>query len=183
MAKVMNPEPINDLIHDALRGSRKSQQQLYQQYYGYGMSVCIRYARNREEAQEMLNDGFLKVFRYLDRFDFQKPFKFWLRRILINASIDYLRRQKRIHQEEIVDHDLGMSEQAIGLDRLSANEILAMVQRLAPSYRAVFNLFVVEGFSHQEIADELGISVGTSKSNLAVARKQLKVIYSRLNQA
>lgn len=178
----MNQETIDELIHNALRGSRQSQQKLYQQFYGYGMSICIRYAHNREEAQEMLNDGFLKVFRYLDRFDFQKPFKFWVRRILINASIDYLRRQKKIHQEEIVDYDLDMSESAIGLDRLSANEILAMVQRLAPSYRAVFNLFVVEGYSHQEIADELGISVGTSKSNLAVARKQLKVIYSRLNQ-
>lgn len=179
----MNPDSINELIYEALRGSRQSQQKLYQQFYGYGMSICIRYARNREEAQEMLNDGFLKVFRYLDRFDFQKPFKFWVRRILINASIDYLRRQKQVHQEEIVDYDLDMSHDAIGLDRLSANEILAMVQRLAPSYRAVFNLFVVEGYSHQEIADELGISVGTSKSNLAVARKQLQVIYSRLHQA
>lgn len=179
----MNPDSINELIQEALRGSRQSQQKLYQQFYGYGMSICIRYARNREEAQEMLNDGFLKVFRYLDRFDFQKPFKFWVRRILINASIDYLRRQKQVHQEEIVDYDLDMSHDAIGLDRLSANEILAMVQRLAPSYRAVFNLFVVEGYSHQEIADELGISVGTSKSNLAVARKQLQVIYSRLHQA
>lgn len=170
------------LIKASLNGSRESQKLLYQQFYGYGMTVCIRYAKNREEAQEILNDGFIKAFKNLDKMDLSKPFKFWLRRILINTAIDYLRKFKKHHDIQDLEMAYSASIEADGLNRLSAQEILALVQKLAPSYRAVFNLYAIEGFSHKEIAEQLGISEGTSKSNLSMARKRLKVMYFSLQK-
>ena len=180
MPESKTDKQINQLIKSSLKGNRKSQKLLYQQFYGYGMTVSIRYAKNRQEAQEILNDGFIKVFKNLHTFDFQKPFKYWLRRILINTAIDYLRKYKKHHQTGDLDQAYNVSIEADGLDNLSAQEILKLVQQLAPSYRAVFNLYVIEGYTHKEIAMQLGISEGTSKSNLAMARKRLKVKYLKM---
>ena len=182
MPESKEEKQINQLIKSSLKGSRQSQKLLYQQFYGYGMTVCIRYAKNREEAQEILNDGFIKVFKNLHRFDFKKPFRMWLRRILINTAIDALRKNKKYHETNDLDQAYHVSVEADGLTTLSAKEILLLVQKLAPSYRAVFNLYAIEGFSHREISEQLEISIGTSKSNLAMARKRLKVMYCKIHQ-
>lgn len=138
------------------------------------MSVCLRYAGNKAEAQEILNDGFMKVFTNLKTFDRNKPFRWWLRRILINTAIDYFRRSPK--QVYSLDAE-GAAEVAESQDILaviSAEEILAIVQTLSPAYRMVFNLYAIEGYTHAEIAEKLGIHEGTSKSNYAKARAQLQ---------
>jgi RNA polymerase sigma factor (sigma-70 family) len=177
MLEEQKERQVNQLIKKALSGNRKSQKELYQQFYGYGMTICIRYTQNRQEAQEVLNDSFIKAFKNLDKFDFKKPFKFWLRRIVINTSIDHLRKNKKHRGNLDLEQAYEVSENVDGLNNLSTQEILGLVQKLAPSYRLVFNLYVIEGFSHKEIGEQLGISTGTSKSNLSMARARLKKMY------
>lgn len=146
------------------------------------MSVCLRYAPTRDEALEVLNDGFLKVFTRLDQYDPAQPFKGWLRRILINSAIDHYRQEVR-HQHEDVDKvaQVAVSEAADAFSQLSYEELLGFVQRLSPAYRLVFNLYVMDGFTHEEIAGQLGISVGASKSNLARARENLRQLLKHIN--
>jgi RNA polymerase sigma factor (sigma-70 family) len=181
MPESKEEKQVNELIKSSLQGNRQSQKQLYQQFYGYGMTICIRYSKNKEEAQEILNDGFVKAFKHLERFDYQKSFKLWLRRILINTAIDALRKNKNYHSNTgELNEAYSLSVEADGLNNLSAQEILELVQQLAPSYRVVFNLYVMEGYTHQEISEKLEINIGTSKSNLAMARKRLKVMYNEL---
>ncbi len=143
-------------------------------FYNYAMSICLRYSKDREEAVEIVNDGFVKLFSNLDRYRDNTSFKAWLRRILINSSIDYYRRnEKHYHNVDIsyAKHEY-ITEDAVS--KISEQEIVDLIQELPPSYRLVFNLFVIEGFNHREISNKLNISIGTSKSNLAIARSKLK---------
>ena len=144
------------------------------------MSICLRYSKNRPEAQEIVNDGFIKVFTNLDKYSDTLSFKGWLRRIMINASIDFFRRnEKHYHAIDII-HAQGVMVNEESISKLSEAEIMQAVQHLPSSYRIVFNLYVVEGYKHEEIAQKLDISVGTSKSNLAKARMKLKLIMKNL---
>ena len=138
------------------------------------MGICLRYSRSPDEAVEILNDGFIKIFAKLSMYSRGLSFKGWMRKIMINSAIDYFRRNERHYQSLDISHvqDETMSESV--LDQLSAEEIISLIQRLPPSYRMVFNLYVIEGFHHEEIANQLNITVGTSKSNLAIARNKLK---------
>lgn len=162
---------------------RDSQKAVYTSFYGYAMAICGRYAGQQEDALEILNDGFLKVFRELHQFkpaysDLMNSFKGWLRRIMIYTAIDHYRKNQK-HQ--LVTHlDTGVVPLPVtgteALDKLSYEEIIRAVQQLSPGYRTVFNLFVIEGLSHEEIARHLGLSTGTTKSNLSKARAQLQKI-------
>lgn len=175
--------PLSDLLAGCLRNHRRSQELLYRQFYGYAMSVCLRYAPTREGALEVLNDGFLKVFTRLEQYDPAQPFKGWLRRILINAALDHYRQEVRHHHFEDVERAglTIMSESADAHSQLVHEELLGLIQQLSPAYRLVFNLYVMDGFTHDEIAGQLGISVGASKSNLARARENLRVYLKQLN--
>lgn len=153
------------------------------------MSICQRYTSNPDDALEILNDGFLKVFVEMYRFkphyeDMVSSFKGWLRKIMIYTAIDRFRKNHK-HQLQADLHEsylqLPDAHEDV-LDKLSYDEILAAIKYLTPGYRTVFNLFVIEGFSHDEISRELGISTGTSKSNLAKARKQLQKILVQHNE-
>ena len=173
----MKKETINLslIISGCQKGNRLSQNKLYQYFYGYGMSICLRYAKNREEAVEIFNDGFLKVFLKLDQYDKSLPFKPWLRKILIHSAVDYHRKNQ--HPESFFDWSEMESRMTIEQPQLNEGEdVLPYLQALPPGYRTVFNLYVMEGYKHQEIAERLGISVGTSKSNLARAKEKLKQI-------
>ena len=164
------------LLRYCQKGDRKSQDTLYQQYYGYAMGVSLRYSNSRNEAIEIVNQGFFKVLTQLNKYDRKLSFKGWLRRIMINTAIDYYRRNAR-HQHFVdVSYAKDESINFDALDQITEKEILAAIQELPPSYKIVFNLFVIEGYKHEEIAEQLGISVGTSKSNLAVARNKLQKI-------
>ena len=171
-----NPRQLIALIKACKRGKRASQKQLYKEFYSYGMSICLRYSKNREEAQEILNDGFMKVFNNLDKYNPTLSFKGWLRRILVNAAIDYYRKHHKHHHTLEIVHNKHIDASPDALHNLSVQEIMDMVQLLPPAYRLVFNLYAVEGYKHQEIAQELGISIGASKSNLAKARMKLRAM-------
>ncbi|GHN02168.1 DNA-directed RNA polymerase sigma-70 factor [Cytophagales bacterium WSM2-2] len=174
----MEPEKIHlkHLLEGCLRHDRTSQKSLYKEFYSYGMSICLRYADSRDEAAEILNDGFMKIFSTLNKFDFDKPFQPWLRKILINLSINrYHKRQRQVETEEITEFNNGADDERI-LSGISYQEVVELLHKLPPSYRAVFNLHVIEGYSHEEIAVMLNISAGTSKSNLFKAKEHLKKI-------
>lgn len=147
------------------------------------MSICERYAGNKDDALEILNDGFLKIFKELHKYrpsytDSMASFKGWLRQIMVYTAIDHYRKIKK----HLAHHNSDPSvlqiavQQETALDKLSYQEILKAIRLLSPAYRTVFNLFVIEGLSHEEISAKLGIAEGTSKSNLAKARIQLQKI-------
>jgi RNA polymerase sigma-70 factor (ECF subfamily) len=174
---------MNEMIDGCLRGSRESQKMLYEHFYGYAMSICLRYSRSREESREILNDGFMKIFTRLGTRDVNASFKSWLRRIMINASIDHYRKHAKHYQLKDVDDSMTRVSvvEAVALHELSYEELISMVQELSPAYRAVFNLYVIDGYTHEEIATQLSISVGTSKSNLFKAREHLKAAFKKNN--
>lgn len=146
-------------------------------FYAYGMSITLRYADSREEAAQILNDAFMKVFNNINKYDTDRPFKPWLRRIIVNTAINHYHKNQREEQQVELDSvERKLSREQEILSGISYDEIIEMVQQLSPSYRTVFNLYVIEGFKHKEIAEMLGIAVGTSKSNLAKAKKNLQSI-------
>ena len=174
-----NSAVLLELLDGCLRANRRSQELLYKQFYGYAMGICMRYTHNREEAREILNDGFLKVLTRLESFDRERSFKAWLGRIMINTALDHYRHEARqpVFEDVQVAESLYVNE--VALSQLSHYELLGMVQQLPPAYRLTFNLAVIDGYSHEEIAEQLGISVGASKSNLSRAREKLKVLLAK----
>jgi RNA polymerase sigma factor (sigma-70 family) len=178
-----DPQQLNAIIQRCLKGDREAQKVLYEQFYGYAMSICLRYTRAREEAREILNDGFMKVFTRLHQHEDQSSFKAWLRRIMINTAIDHYRKSGKheLHQDLDAAAAQVASVHGDALDALSYGELVMMVQQLTPAYRTVFNLYVIDGYTHEEIAAQMGISVGTSKSNLFKAREQLRTLLKRIN--
>ena len=172
----MTDKDLSQLIESCRKGERSSQHKVYTHFYGYVLSVCTRYSATQEEAKEVLNDAFFKIFTKLDYYNASYAFKGWLHRIVVNTAIDrYRSRQKQPKTEELSNAQSVEIETEV-VEMLTREEIYKMVQFLPPSYRTVFNLFVVEGYSHPEIAQLLGISEGASKSNLAKARMKLKIM-------
>jgi len=166
---------LNNLIKGCLKNDRKSQRNLYQHFYGYGLSICLRYSENRDEAVELLNEAFMKIFTNLKKFDLTRSFKSWFRIILINTCINNFRRKKIAFKEELNEAKNYSTPDEI-LSNISYQEILDMIRKLSPAYRTVFNLYVIEGYKHEEIAKMLDISIGTSKSNLSKAKKHMQLI-------
>lgn len=173
---------LPELLEGCLQNDRKCQELLYKQFYGYAMGVCMRYVPNREEAVEVVNDGFLKIFQKVQKYDTEKPFKIWLRRIMINTALDHYRQNVK-HQNNT---DLSVAENTVAapdsdniFNTLAHEDLIELIQQLTPAYRTVFNLYVIDGYSHEEISRQLGISEGTSKSNLARARENLRVMLSK----
>ena len=149
-------------------------------FYAYGMSITLRYADSRNEAVEILNDAFMKVFDNIRKYDSKKPFKPWFRQIVVNTAINHFHKNKNYRQWESLEH--AASEPAVRETILSGihyDEIVEMVQQLTPAYRAVFNLYVIDGFTHKEIAEMLDISEGTSKSNLHKAKRNLRTLLEK----
>jgi len=170
----MGEEELDQLIKGCVEQDRKAQKMLYKAFYGFSMGICLRYASNRDEAAEVMNQGFFKVFTHIQKFDSSRPFKAWLGKIMINTSIDFYRANLKMAYTEDIEaaENLGHSD---GADKnLHYNDLLALVQKLPPGYRTVFNLFAIEGYSHEEIGEMLSINAGTSKSNLHKARHKLK---------
>lgn len=165
---------LKKLIKACCRKDRASQKRLYEQFYAYAITVCLHYARDMDEARDMAQEGFFKLFTNLHKYNDKKPFKAWFRRILVNAAIDYYRKNhKHQHTLDVVHLQIANSGLS-GFDQLALDDVLELVQRLPPMYRMVFNLSVMEGYSHDEISQELGISIGGSKSNLSRAKAKLR---------
>lgn len=138
------------------------------------MGICRRYARHSDEASDILNESFLKIFNHMERYDASKPFKTWIGKIITNTAIDYYRSSLKFAQHDEIEAYEHLSDNEHIYDSLAYNDLLAMVTSLSPAYRTVFNLYAIDGYSHQEIAELLGITVNTSKSNLHKARKRLQ---------
>lgn len=167
---------IGLLIDQIKKSNEAAEYKLFRQYFSYIKSICIRYATNEDEVQEMVNDTFLKIFRHIEKYDPEFEFKPWIRKICINCCLTYNKKyfseQIKVSLDDIREIETDKAYESIA-DSLSPNECLLMLNKLTPQYRTVFNLFVFEDMKHHEIAGELNISVGTSKSNLNRAKSQL----------
>lgn len=159
------------------RADRKAQEQLYKDYYSYAMSISLRYSSSYESAQEVVNDSFIKVFKSLVNGNFPDSFKPWLRRIIINASIDSVR--KEIKSETLFLSDVVYDDVTDYEADVDAEEIINALQQLTETGRLIFNLYIVEGYSHREIANLLDITESTSRSYLTRSKKKLKDIITK----
>ncbi|SER35887.1 RNA polymerase sigma factor [Neolewinella agarilytica] len=157
-----------------VRGNREAQRLLYEEYYGPLMSVCQRYAGTEDEAMDLLHESFIKIFKKIGRYESGTALLAWMRRITVNTAIDQYRRNVRRRTEDI-DKAYHVSSDAPDVfASFGAREILSAVQKLPPTYRTIFNLYVVEGYSHREIGEQLQITESTSRSNLVKARGKLQ---------
>ena len=178
---MLSAEELIQHIGGCSLNNRESQKKIFNSFYGYAMSICCRYTNNREDAAEILNDGFLKIFKEIHRFtpaytNIGNSFKGWLSKIMVYTAIDHNRKRHRYDMATLFNGKLiempDVDENA--LDKISYDEIIKAIQDLSPAYRTILNLFIIDGFTHDEIAGKLGIATGTSKSNLSKAKKQLQ---------
>jgi len=185
----LSGKELSEYISGCVLNDRLSQKRIYNSFYNYALTVCTRYANNYDDSVEIVNDGFLKVFKEIYRYkssyaDVALSFKGWVRKIMIHTAIDHFRKNKKHRVIKELDNDVNevavINEDA--LDKVSYEEILGAIQQITPGYRVILNLFVIEGFSHEEIAGQLGISIGSSKSNLARGRRQLQRILLQKDQ-
>lgn len=166
---------LNQLIHECCKGNRQSQSRMYKLLAPKMFVVCQRYSKTREEAEEILQEGFVKMFEHIQQYKFAGPFEGWVRKIMVNCALQKFRKKTTLHAVvNIEDAGKEYSDAENISAQLSAKELLQLVQQLTPAYQMVFNLYVFEGMKHREIAELLGISEGTSKSNLSDARAILQ---------
>ena len=186
---MLSSEELTLNIRGCAQNERESQKKIYNSFFGYAMAICDCYVSNEADAVEILNDGFLKIFKEIHRFtpsysNEMNSFKGWLRKIMVCTAIDHFRKNvkhKVVGELNISSLNTYVAEES-ALEKISYDEIIRSIQNLSPAYRTVLNLFIIEGFSHEEISVQLGIAVGTSKSNLAKARKQLQKILFTQNK-
>ena len=187
----LSQKELQNIVKKCKRHDRLSQRKIYELFYVKMMSVCFRYARDEDEAKDMVQDGFIKVFEKIDNYSFEGTFEGWMRRIIVNTPIDTYRKRKReltqneeiykSKSREVNSHD---DNQTSPYESVSIKDVIAAMQLLSPAYRTVFNLYIMEGMTHKEIANALNISEGTSKSNLAKAKANVKKMLSeKLNMS
>lgn len=172
-----------ELIRGCVRGSEQHFHFVYDKYYGRLFSICRRYARDRDEARDMLQEGFIRIFKSIAQFKGEGSFEGWMKRVMVTSCINYYQKYNSKHMLEFFDHlEMTTSENGNGYHettmpdfavKQNAEALLKLIQKLPPAYRMIFNLHVIDGFSHHEIAEKLGITESTSRSNLLKARKKL----------
>ncbi len=168
------------MLDGCRNNDRRSQKALYDHFYAYALSVALPYCSREAEAREVLNDAFLKVFTSIDRYDAAFGFTTWLRTIVVRTAINHFHK----HLNDIVLYDLDegfhLGVEDDFLSKMAADDVVELLRKLPPAYRLTLNLFALEGYSHAEIADMLGITIGTSKSNLSKARAKMKQIMTHI---
>jgi RNA polymerase sigma-70 factor, ECF subfamily len=181
MVDLTNKEVVKNLVDSCVRGESRGQELFYKTFYGKMLTVCMRYARNREEAQDVLHDGFIKVFMKLKSFENKGSLEGWVRRIVVNNAIDFVRTKRDFYMSEEQDYllddlvdDTESNQDFEKLKQMKVEKLIGLIQKLSPAYQMVFNLYTLENMQHKEIAEKLNISIGTSKSNLAKAKVRLK---------
>jgi RNA polymerase sigma-70 factor (ECF subfamily) len=173
-----------ELIRGCVDGSEQHFHLAYDRFYGKMFNICRRYARDRDEARDMLQEGFIRIFKNIGQYKGEGSFEGWLRRVMVNSCVNFYRRyNSRLTIEYLDTIEMTASENGMGnysgngvssiTDKLNADALLHLVQKLPPTYRMVFNLHTVDGYSHTEIAQQLHITESTSRSNLLKARKKL----------
>jgi RNA polymerase sigma factor (sigma-70 family) len=183
-----NRQQLIDIINGCVKAKRESQKELYKLYYGFAIGICMRYCHNQDDAIEIVNDGYLKIFKTIDSFsprheNVEASVMGWVKKIMIYTAIDHYRKNcKNNLIDDISDvHFRLLDFSETSIDAMSYKEIIQLVQQLSPTYRTVFNLYVIDGYKHEEIAKKLNISVGTSKSNLAKARVNIQKMLKTTN--
>ncbi len=170
----------NQLIADAIQQKREAQQELFELYSPKMLGVCRQYVKDVHHAEELMLSGFLKVFTHISKFKNEGSFEGWIRRIMVNTCISYLRKKNPV---QLSDEDFVFNDQSTkSLESTEIEDIQKMIDRLPIGYKMVFNLYAIEGYKHAEIAKELGITISTSKSQLFKARKWLQAQYLKLNE-
>ena len=185
------PENLSQKIRGCIKKDHKSQRQIYEQFRGYALKIVFRYIYRYEKAVDAMNDGFIKLFNSFDKFKFsgeednEKILMGWMKRIMINSAIDHLRRGSMLPEIGGIPDDVwGVSDKSDDADQvLLYNELVALIKQLPPHYRIVFNLHVIDGYTHTEIADMLNTTIGTSKSNLSRARDMLQKSIKKMEEA
>ncbi|HEX5112685.1 MAG TPA: RNA polymerase sigma factor [Saprospiraceae bacterium] len=167
-----------DLVEACIAKERWAQKQLYEEHYSLLMGVCLRYSSNHDDAMDILHEGFIKILNNIGRYQPGTSLIAWMRRIIVNTAIDYYRMQTRRRTDDLETAYEVQSHEPDALSQLTVQEIVKCIQQLSPAYRSVFNLYVIEGYSHREIADILEITESTSRSNLVKARAKLKDLLS-----
>lgn len=170
------------LIAALKRGDSRAHKIVYERLSGKMLAVCTRYCGNRADAEEVMLDGFMRVFEKIDQFREDGSFEGWVRRIMVTEALMFLRKSKQWRQELSIDDVVVEPDYAWADTSLNENDLLRMVNQLPDGYRTVFNLYAIEGYSHNEIADMLGITDGTSKSQLSRARTLLQANLKKLEQ-
>ncbi|MGK0139138.1 MAG: RNA polymerase sigma-70 factor (ECF subfamily) [Algoriphagus sp.] len=170
---------LEEILDGCLKNRGSAQKALYERFYGFSKSIAMRYASGSDEVEEMMNDGFLKIFSKMELYDRSQSFEAWFKTVMVRTSIDYYRKNhSRVAMVDIDDiHYLSYDDHL--LERLSAEEILDLMQHLPPAYKTVFSLFIVDGYSHAEIGEMLGINEGTSRSNLSKARVKMQELIKK----
>ena len=163
-------KPHEALIAGCIRQNPQAQRELYERFAPKMMGVCYRYAHSRDDAEDILQEGFVKVFRNLKEYRFQGSLEGWMRRIMVHTAIDLLRKQKHQQKEIDIDHAIGEEVAEDALDSLELEYLYRVIQALPAGYRLVFNLYAIEGYSHAEIGEQLGITASTSRSQYTRAR-------------
>ncbi len=171
----------SELIVACRTQDRKAQQMLFDRFSPKMMGVCRRYLKTQEDAEDVLIEAFYKVFNNLPQFKAQGSFEGWIRRIVVNECLMFLRRKHNFNLTVEIDQNLDVKTTVTTQDQLEADDILALLERLPTGYRTVFNLYVLEGYKHREIAEILGISINTSKSQLILAKKKLQQLLMKIN--
>src|ERR1700712_1934851 len=170
-----NKYTIEDLVKRCKANERKAQELLYKQFASKMLGVCMRYATDRMEAEDMLQNGFIRVFQKLNDFRGDGSFEGWVRRIMVHCSIEYYRKHhKLLKVVDMEEEGIEQSVSPVAIANLDAKDLMGLIQQLSPGYRMVFNLYAIEGYSHREIGEIMGISEGASKSQLSRARAILK---------
>ena len=171
----------DELITACLKNNPRAQKALFEKYSGKLMGVCLRYATDRDEAQDMLQDGFVKIFQKLDSYTGEGSFGGWVHRLMVNTCLDALRKNKAMSfSVEIEKADFQMDGVEDALSQLRTQDLLRLIQDLPDGYRVVFNMFAIEGYGHAEIAESLGISENTSKSQYRKAKFKLQEALHKL---
>jgi len=169
-----------ELVKGCAGGDRRSQEILYKRYFSFAMSICIRYTRDENEAMEIVNDSFMKVMNGLSDYDSSRPFKPWYGKVLVNTAIDNYRKNLKFNEYLSINTITETAEWEPEIEaELSVNDILTLYRHLPGHYKITFNLFEIEGYSHEEIGQMMGVTASTSRSNLARAKKMLRELYNK----
>src|SRR6478735_4972532 len=168
-----------DIIQGCIDGRRICQKKLYDHFSGKMLGVCMRYAKDRAEAEDMLQEGFIKVFNNISRFKNEGSFEGWIRRIMVFTAINMFKHRSRKFQEDLDREGAdGVYDDSV-IDKISAKEIVALIQQMPEGYRMIFNLYAVEGYTHREIGEILGIAEGTSKSQYSRAKQYMQAALAK----
>lgn len=168
-------QDIDHLLDGCLAGDRRSQKQFYQQFYGFAMSIAMRYSRDEMDAADIMSHAFVKIFRNIKSYESSKgSLHAWIKRILVNEGLDHIKSRNRFSENVEIETVAEPEIRNEVLEQMGADEIMKLVQKLPPATHAVFVLYAVEGYTHREIAEKLSISEGTSKWHLSEARKTLQ---------